>query len=88
MSYILNRENLVQSHVSLMNFCTDLPGTNVILLGKLTRFWHIIILPCNEGSGEPAQMHILAIAFTARMHTQSMDVDEHPDNNSTYIPTR
>ena len=60
MSYELNRENLVQSHVSLMNFCTDLPGTNVILLGKLTRFWHIIILPCNEGLGEPAQMRILA----------------------------
>ena len=68
MSYELNRENLVQSHVSLMNFCTDLPGTNVILLGKVTRFWHIIILPCNEGSGEPAQMRILAIAFTARIH--------------------
>ena len=68
MSYELNRENLVLSHVSLMNFCTDLPGTYVILLGKRTRFWHIIILPSNEGSGEPAQMRILAIAFTARIH--------------------
>ena len=68
MSYELNCENLVQSHVSLKNFCTDLPGTNIILLGKSTRFWHIIILPSNEGSGEPAQMRILAIAFTAHIH--------------------
>ena len=55
MSYELNCENLVQSHVSLKNFCTDLPGTNIILLGKLTRFLYIIILPSNEGSDIPTR---------------------------------
>ena len=45
MSHELNRENLDQSHVSLMSFCTNLPGTIVILLGKLTRFWHISYSP-------------------------------------------
>ena len=37
MSHELNRENLVQSHMSLMSFCINLPGTNVILLGKVSK---------------------------------------------------
>ena len=37
MSHELNRENLVQSYVSLMSFCIKLPGTNVILLGKVRK---------------------------------------------------
>ena len=37
MSHELNRENLVQSHVSLMSLCINLQGTNVILLGKVSK---------------------------------------------------
>ena len=44
-SHELNLENLVQSHVSLMSFCTNLPGTNEILMCKLMRFWHISYSP-------------------------------------------
>ena len=78
-----------------MSFCINLPGTNEILLGKVSKGAKIrnrynqvphltqdtngkvtnsheimahIIKPNNEGSGEPAQMRILAIAFSASIH--------------------
>ena len=38
MGYELIVRTKLISHVSLMSFCKDLPGTNVILLGKLTKF--------------------------------------------------
>ena len=69
MSYELNRENL-----------GDMPITRASheLLHRLTRHKcnivgqaHEIsahIYPSNEGSGEPAQMRILTIAFTVRIH--------------------
>ena len=37
MSHEPNRENLVQSHVSLISFCINSQGTNVILLGKVSK---------------------------------------------------
>ena len=62
MSHELNRENLDQSHVSLMSFCTNLPDTSVILLGKLTRFWHISYSPTMKAQ---ASLHKCALTSSS-----------------------
>ena len=79
MSFEANRENLVQSHVSLTNICTYLPVTNVILLGKLTRFWHISYNPAMKAQASLRNTRSRHSLHSS--HTQSMVVDEHTDNS-------
>ena len=68
MSYELNRENLGDITRASHELLHRLTWHKCNIVGQAHEILAHTIKPSNEGSGEPAQMHILAIAFTARIH--------------------